>query len=304
MTHRLFAPLASLTLATALAAPLAQAQTLSASGGCGKVVGGGLPFDPSFNPACPGGTWLDDRPGTSNTAGWTAKAGFGAYAVTAFSSLSNLPPLGTTTPLAFGVSGSGFARSVDTLTLDAPGLGGQRGRIAGSVLVDGALVAQVSGPTALALGTWELNNQVIQNNQVRADATTSGEFRNQGGVISGASFVDRLLEFNAEVVFGSPFILQVALRSSASATVRPEGQPGSPTYLLPVSATAGANFGNSAYWNGLQGVTLLNGTPVSGWSVSSLSGTNYAQPIPEPATAALWLLGLAAVLALQRRSSR
>jgi hypothetical protein len=124
-------------VATSLALPAQAALRLSTGGDCSKTVGGGLPFDPSFNPRCPGGVWADDRPGTTSQASWTASANYGKLAAASSVSLSNLAPLGTSTPLAFGMGTSNFALAWDDLTIDAPGLTGQRGRISGSVHVDG-----------------------------------------------------------------------------------------------------------------------------------------------------------------------
>lgn len=289
----------ALALCGAAAAP-AHAQFVRTSGDCSKVVGGGLPFDPGFTPRCPGGTWVDERPGTTSTAGWAANAGFGIYQVTASSSLSNVPPLGTPTPLAFGVGASGTARSNDTLTLDVPGLTGQRGLITASMRVDGFMVGAVSSPLASTSASWALEAQVVQGGTLRGGGSASGEYRIVAGVPGGESFVDRLVTITAEVVIGTPFVLDIQLRAAASATVRPDGAPGTPTYLLPVTASSNSNFGNTALWNGVQSITLANGTVATNWTLGSLSGTPYALPVPEPAAWLSFAAGLLAIGALVR----
>jgi len=143
----------------------------------------------------------------------------------------------------------------------------------------------------------------VQGGTRRGGTTANGVLLNSSTGVSGEPFVDQLVSFSSTFVFGTPLTLDIVLRAAASATVRPEGAPGSPTYLLPVTASAGSNFGSTALWNGLQSVTLANGAAVTGWTSTSLSGLDYAQPVPEPATWATLALGLGVVgmTARQRR---
>jgi hypothetical protein len=56
-----------------------------------------------------------------------------------------------------------------------------------------------------------------------------------------------------------------------------------------VGQSASYDLAHSLYWVGINGVTI-NGQPVTDFSLSSDSGTNWAQsfvPVPEPPTIAL-----------------
>jgi len=267
------------------------------------VVGGGLPFDPSFNPRCTGGVWVDPRPGTNSQASWVASASFGALAASATSALSNLPPLGTTIPLAYGVSASSLALAWNDLTITAPGLTGQRGRIGGSIRIDGHMDTAVSSVVASGRSSGSFEVQVIQNGRRPGGSSIGGVLLTSNGVVTGNPATNEVLGFSAEVAFGTPFLLEMRLNTAATAIMRPEGSPGSPEYLRPVTATAASNFGNTALWNGLQSVTLLDGTAVGGWNVASASGLDYslAMPVPEPSTWAMFALGLGTLLATGRR---
>ncbi|MCZ2088538.1 MAG: PEP-CTERM sorting domain-containing protein [Burkholderiales bacterium] len=299
--------IAALAAAAGLqAVPASAAQRLSYGGDCSKVVGGSLPFDASFNPSCPGGMWADARPGTTNQASWTAAANSGLLASSASVSLSSLAPLGASVPLSFGVSAGSFALAWDDLTIEAPGLAGQKGRFIGSVRVDGLMGSAASSSVASTYASWGIEAQVVQNGRRTGYNAISGEYRYALGTTSGSPAVDQaLLSIDAEVVFGSPFLLAMQLHTFASATVRPDGAPGTPGYLLPVTATAASNFANTALWNGLQSVVLLDGSEVQGWSVSSASGLDYSRPVmppvPEASTLAMLMLGLVLVGASARR---
>ena len=69
--------------------------------------------------------------------------------------------------------------------------------------------------------------------------------------------------------------------------------------------TADANFLTTAR---ITGVMLFdaNHNPVNAFSLTALSGTDYVNAVPEPASQALWLAGLGglALLALRRRGQR
>jgi MYXO-CTERM domain-containing protein len=68
-----------------------------------------------------------------------------------------------------------------------------------------------------------------------------------------------------------------------------------------------AQFQNTIYWAGINSVTV-GGIPVTGYTISSLSGTNYnqsfepASAVPEPSNCAL--AALAGLCALYHRRRR
>ena len=59
-------------------------------------------------------------------------------------------------------------------------------------------------------------------------------------------------------------------------------------------------MGHTAYWGGFTEVTDSEGDPVTNYTASSQSGTNYVSAIPEP-TAVTSVLAGAFVLAFGRR---
>jgi hypothetical protein len=70
------------------------------------------------------------------------------------------------------------------------------------------------------------------------------------------------------------------------------------------TATAGAAFGNTVFWSGIERLSL-NGSDFTGdYTVSSASGANYrlaTSPVPEAATMWMMLPGLALLAGLKRR---
>jgi hypothetical protein len=63
-----------------------------------------------------------------------------------------------------------------------------------------------------------------------------------------------------------------------------------------------ANFGQSLRWGGVSGVIdTETGQPVTDWTITSESGFDYSQPVPEPATLAIAALG--GLLLLRRKQS-
>ncbi|MBL8488566.1 MAG: PEP-CTERM sorting domain-containing protein [Rhodocyclaceae bacterium] len=64
----------------------------------------------------------------------------------------------------------------------------------------------------------------------------------------------------------------------------------------PTSAASAADFMHTFAWGGITGVTLADGSALTGFTHSSVSGFDYlAVPVPEPETWAMFLAGLAAL---------
>lgn len=292
---------AACTLATA-----AQAAVMaSVTGSCGKHVGGLLDDIPSFT-GCPGGFWADSRPGARSTGSWSGTAQVGALGASASIAIDTTPPLGQTLPLALGVSVDGLSGFSDDVLFSAPGLAGAPGKLRFSMAVDGSMAAAHVSPHAAASASWKLTATSFQ--------TVSGRLRQLGSAsvgsklenfydwgVTGTPNVDGLYNFELPVVFGETLLLALQLQVRAGASGWRGGFATDPAYNTPVQSVAAASFGNTALWQGIDALTLTDGTAVPGWTVSAVSGFNYAQPVPEPSMWALLLLGLGGVGWVARR---
>ena len=77
---------------------------------------------------------------------------------------------------------------------------------------------------------------------------------------------------------------------------------------LPCDASASAeltaNYANSLLWGGISSVTDASGDPIVGFTVSSDSGFNYAQAVPEPGSWAMLLVAVGQLGWMARRKGR
>lgn len=67
------------------------------------------------------------------------------------------------------------------------------------------------------------------------------------------------------------------------------------------SAEMTAGYGNSLVWGGISSVIDASGNPIVNFTVSSDSGFNYAQAVPEPGTWAMLLAGVGLLGCMVRR---
>ena len=287
-----------------LAAMSAQAAT-STFGGCGKGVGGALDVIPSFVVECPGGMWVDPRPGTTSTASWSASAAGGRLRATASAAVNTLPPLGQSVPLALGILASAGATQSDALMFTSPGVAtGTSAKMRFSMQIDGTMAAinlSTSG-NAAAKADWRFSASTTANGRSLGSAGAAGALTNfYDWGLEGNPDVDALYGFELPVVLGQTVNFSLTLEAIASASGWRAGLPGTAAYLMPVQSSAVSNFGSTATWQGITSLTLNDGTPLGNWTLSSASGFDYSQPVPEPGSCLLLAGGLALLAALRRR---
>jgi hypothetical protein len=194
---------------------------------------------------------------------------------------------------AFG-SLNTLARGIfrDELVITAPGVpNGTAGTVSYAIVVSGSLFADAPG---IARASWALAADLGGGN---FDINVGGT---QNSVVNGGQYVGAPFgTFSATVpfAFGSTMQLYVQLEGSAQAAFN---------NTIPGLPNAAFDMGQSLYWGGINAITV-NGAPVSGFDVSSTSGTDYRNsmaPIPEPGALAMMLAGLGVLVGLRRRCRR
>jgi PEP-CTERM motif len=176
----------------------------------------------------------------------------------------------------------------DELVITAPGIpNGTVGTVtyaldvSGSLFADAPGVARASWSLAADLGggVFDINVGGTQNSPINGGGYVGAPF----GTFFGT----------AQFAFGSIIQLYVQFDGVAQAAY---------TSTLPGLPNASFDLGQSLYWGGFSGIAV-NGAPVSGFNVTSTSGTNYRDsmaPVPEPGALAMVLAGLGVLVGLQR----
>lgn len=108
--------------------------------------------------------------------------------------------------------------------------------------------------------------------------------------VFGRAFLNQEVTFSIPFAFGLPIELRTELRAIADAG----------------SQLGGDSITDLEHNPELERHRVVNDSPkipLSGYTVSSTSGTNYLRPIPEPASAALTNFGAATALFPHRRAT-
>jgi hypothetical protein len=284
-------PIACLGLATSLLAVvgLARAQTVEVSGSAAAQIDAALDQD-SFSDTQAAGPLSGSTavstlgPGQSTTSCQSsAEADHGSLRVAIDAAAQGDPAL-TVTPDGNLGTGSAGAMFEDSVTVAPPhaGLSGATGtarvrvRIAGLVNADsgGALdsISQADyfvrvrfGPrSCINLGTecWD---------------GISGQSRDGGSLGGGKSYEGTLLPAVFETkplpfLFDQPFVLGVDLGATVQADADEEQ----------FTTIASSDLGNTVEWDGFVEVRDGGGQLVEGYSIDSLTGIDWALPVPEP----------------------
>jgi len=191
-----------------------------------------------------------------------------------------------------------YAQLFDTVTFDSAGLTGRPGRASTTVTVDGFARAVANGTGTvdaiggggLRVGSSTYLRMTGQRIVTRSDG--SQDERLTLMAVDNGVFVpySNTIAVSWDFVFGTPFEISGSL--DALATVVGHG-------------LAEAAFDHSWHWNGIQSLTF-EGAAVP-YTLTSESGTDwsrsFATPVPEPASTALFPLGLLIVGAAARMRS-
>ena len=183
----------------------------------------------------------------------------------------------------FSVNSGAIVSFTDDYLFNAPGRTGQAGTFNFTLSIDGSLSA-----TFDAVG---LEDPLDSTSASYAQAALA-VFQDGGGITGGGSerlysngdiartgalFLNRTNSFAVPFTFGTPFELKVQLSTLTNA----RGQ---------FSADTIADLGHTLEWGGIVSVLDNGSLPVNNYTLSSGSGTDYSQSIPEPSTTLLFMV--------------
>lgn len=197
----------------------------------------------------------------------------------------------------------------DQVTFDAPGLYGTYGKATFSFQFDHDLSASNSGEvqpypatSQFSLdggmsGPWTPRSQVVLRSTVNGlngnttvnDSLIVVDVNYPGG--SHVAISGNKVSITSEFMWGIPSWLGLTIYVNGSVPNNPYGFSNAGSFV--------ADASHSAYWGGIQAVTLADGSAVHDFSVVSTSGTDYRvsfaplPSVPEPGSLTSMLAGLA-----------
>jgi hypothetical protein len=188
--------------------------------------------------------------------------------------------------------GSNTVQFRDEITVDAPGFTGQTATVRGQAFLSGVIDVVGTGEADVILNVITQPGSISQvvREECRAFATACFDsFDPYPRIVSGSYDVS----FN--VVLGNQRTFGLSLTTSASRA----------SILTDDAGAALVEFGGggSVTWGGITGVEV-GGNPVGGYTVESASGTDWTQPVPEPAAGAATIATGLATAALGTRRAR
>ena len=202
-----------------------------------------------------------------------------------------------TSPVQGGTIGSGdaFGEFTDQFTIvpPSPALAQHQGTLVFSVPLRGGGTA--SGVSSG--GFYELEVQLDTCPTGLCDFVQQGSWIDRGP--SGGGFLfsgdppTGFSRISVPIEFSRPILLDVRLSADAQA--------------LGVSgdfATASAAFGHTLTWGGFDDVMDSEGASVTGYTVTSDSGTDWSKPLPEPSAESLRLAALASLATVRAIAGR
>jgi hypothetical protein len=190
----------------------------------------------------------------------------------------------------------------DYLTIDAPGLTGTTGYFTARMIVSGVLLADARYNGTLYTGYSQTSFSALLGGN-GSYASLDGDYRRNvdadGFEASGDA--PGLMEVTVSFIFGTEFYFegQLTVRTFASGN----------TAFSNIWAWSRAEFGHTAYVEGVDSVFTENDELVSGFTITSLSGADYLEgfenaAIPEPAAWTVTVGAAALAGAMLRRRRR
>ncbi len=260
--------------------------------------------------------YIDPRLGTANSANSSATAGPGYLQLTAGTTVSSTPPLGSSSSSLQSLTAIAGGIMTDRLSIAAPtpALQGMPATVIADLVIEGSLGATTVNtnidPTAgrVSAANWRVAYQTANTSGGSTADFMPGFFGQLSVNGSGASTqqgqaLPTTIPVSFAIQFGVPFDISIQATIVALAQL-------SNTVAKPLTdgvsvASAQASFGNTVYWNGISSV-VSSGQTITGFTVTSESGANYAtalKPQVVPAPSAVWLLttGVLPLLARARR---
>ncbi len=216
----------------------------------------------------------------------TASAAFGSL-----SAYSNIGISARSSSFPYAALGTSTASFTDDWLISSAALNGTAGTLTVSFRIDGNLIVDKNGTpvsSASESSTYAQVTYAIGVGLAPGDFNVSQRLRYDGST-SGTPFLGIWQQYTLNFTYGTS-LNDVTLRITTSAAAAGEAS----TYLSSTTAMA------SATWGGITEVRDSGGNLVTDYSFSSTSGTNFAQPVPEPTTASLGLLAAAALVGSRR----
>lgn len=192
---------------------------------------------------------------------------------------------------------------IDEVTIDGGALNGTLGTFHASLRVSGSahfsMTGAYSSPDAGLYGFW--NSWIGTRTDGGASYLVDGWFGNYysdgaGGIdYLGDDLNQPMTDVTLEFIYGQPFLLSGMMESYFDAQ-NPE--------LLSGTVSGTMDFSHSAYWNGMRDFRDSNGNLVNIISLSSQSGVNWINAVPEPSTMIALFMGAVGLVSRRRRRSR
>lgn len=205
------------------------------------------------------------------------------------------------------IEGTAWADTYDRILISNPELNGTKGVFTASFAIDGTTGLGVNG--FAGLGDFDILSAFVEW-EAFIGVSADGEVYDANGWLGGTyydSFTNEVVydgdplnalqtEISFEFTYGEEFYMMTSL-----------GVRGFFSYLSfedPVagSASGSVDLSHTATWQGMK-IYDAEGNEVTDFDLTSLSGTDWSKPVPEPVTMAALAIGVAGLLRKRRKAA-